>query len=92
MNESLPAETLEPVEGLREKVFAIAASIFDVPVVQIEESSGPQDIGAWDSLGQILLIAEIEEVFGLRFTTEEVFEIVTIGDILRILGKRGISD
>ena len=91
MNESLPAETLEPAEGLQGKVFAVAASIFDVPVDEIQGSSGPQEIGAWDSLGQILLVTELEEVFRIRFSTSEIFEIMTSGDIVRILEKRGIS-
>lgn len=61
-----------------------AADVFESPGIQLRLSDSPLNIKQWDSLTQILLIAEIEKRFEIRFTFKELAFIRTIEDIVNI--------
>ena len=46
------------------------------------------DIEAWDSVGHLNLILELEKEYGVKFEIEEMFELVKLGDIEDILRKK----
>ena len=58
-------------EELFEKLRQILGDVFDVPESEIQPDSSSADIETWDSMNQILLIATIEEEFGVRFPVGE---------------------
>lgn len=70
---------------------AIAARAFGLDASAVHPGLGPEDVEAWDSLGQLDLIVAVEKHFGLTFEIEEVFEIFTLGDIARILAAKGVA-
>ena len=45
---------------------------------QINENANADTIDKWDSLNHILLIQELEKIFGIRF---DLFEIIEIRDV-----------
>ena len=74
---------------LHQKVVAIFADIF-----QIEIESGVQDIDrdeieAWDSVNHLRLVVEIEEVFEVALSDEEVTAIASLRDVEKLLINRG---
>ena len=48
-----------------------------------------EDIELWDSLGQLILISNLEKEFNVIFELEEIFEIMSIRDIINILERKG---
>ena len=44
-----------------------------------------QDIPAWDSVGHIALIAEIENVFDINLETDDMFNITSFDSAVKIL-------
>ncbi len=45
----------------------------------------------WDSIGQMTLVTELEDVFGFRFETEDLLEFVSYKAGIEILKKNNIS-
>jgi acyl carrier protein len=74
-----------------ENLKQIVSEIFNIEINQIRDELGPSDIKAWDSLGQLRLIMTIEAQFNITIEIEEIFEILTIGDIKKLLKKKGIK-
>ena len=71
-----------------ERLNSIISKVFKIDESEIKDDYGPEDIAKWDSLGQLALISEIETEYRLIFEIDEIFEIMIIGDIKRILKKK----
>ena len=50
-----------------------------------------EDVDTWDSLGIVSMAVGVHETFDYHFTPEEATSILTVRDIVRILGEKGIS-
>ena len=57
----------------------------------IEDSFGPDEIEAWDSLSHIELIVALEEEFEISIAVQDVSRLYTIGDIKKTLEKYGVT-
>ncbi|MFW2490739.1 acyl carrier protein [Clostridium chromiireducens] len=60
-------------------------------VDEIEDSFGPDEIEAWDSLSHIELIVALEEEFEISIAVQDVSRLYTIGDIKKTLEKYGVE-
>ncbi len=61
----------------------IIREIFDNEDLVLEPTTGPAEVEGWDSVAQIKLLLAIEAEFGIRFDTEEVSSLKTVGDLAR---------
>ena len=59
---------------------------------EIKMEMGPNDTEIWDSLKQLEIIKALEDEFKVSFEITEIFEIMSIGDIYKILKRKGIND
>lgn len=50
-----------------------------------------QDIPAWDSVGHMGLIAELEDAFGIMMDTDDIIDFSSFEKGMEILGKYGIE-
>ena len=73
------------------ELYQIISETFEININDIEEELGPDEIETWDSLCQLRLIEAIEEHYKITFEIAEIFEIFKIGDIVRLLKKRGLT-
>jgi len=73
---------------IKNKINRIAAKLFDVQADELRDSMSPMDIDTWDSFTSMLLIAELEKEFNVKFEMEEVFDIQCLGDISEILSRK----
>jgi len=68
----------------------IAADVLGVPVDSVTAESSPETLEGWDSLKHINIMMAIEQAFGVEILPEEMAEIRSIGDAVRLVGgKRG---
>ena len=72
---------------MEEKIIEIAASIFEMDPTNLSIESNRDEIDKWDSLAHVMLIAEIEEQFGVSIPFEETGNIHQLKDFLRYAGK-----
>ena len=43
----------------------------------------------WDSMGHMLFITKLEEAYNVEFTGNEIAEMLTVGDIKKLLEAKG---
>ncbi|MGM9694869.1 MAG: acyl carrier protein [Alloprevotella sp.] len=48
----------------------------------LNETTCADDVEEWDSLSHIRLIHDVEQAFGIRFTTREIMKWQNIGDMM----------
>lgn len=49
--------------------------------ITLTEGTTAHDVEGWDSLTNMLLISEIENKFGMRFTFREIVKLKNVGDL-----------
>jgi len=67
--------------------FVRALRLADADAACIDERTNAADLTAWDSLGHVRLILELEGQFGVRFADEVVVELVSVDAILKALAE-----
>lgn len=73
-----------------DKVKEIISKTFLIDINTITAEMTPDDIERWDSLGQLALIQAIEQEFKVTLEIDEIFEILKVGDVYRILKRKGV--
>jgi len=66
----------------------IISEVFKIHENDLSEGLTSNDIIDWDSLGQFALISRLEKEYHVTFEIDELFSIVTIGDIRNILKNK----
>lgn len=57
----------------------IFLDVFDDDAITVSETTSKSTLEDWDSVAHVKLVLAIEEEFGIRFTTEEVASITSVG-------------
>ncbi len=70
---------------------AVLARVLDAPVDSFAEDSSPDNTFNWTSLRNVMLLIEIENEFGIRFSNAEMSTMRTLGDIRAVLAKKGVA-
>ena len=73
------------MEKIRESVQNIFRDIFDDDTIVLEETMTAEDIEGWDSLTHFQMIMEIEISFNIKFTTKEISNLATVGELLNLI-------
>jgi acyl carrier protein len=73
------------------KLYETIAQVMSVPVSKISDDSSSETIEKWDSFHGLVLIDELEAVFNIKFTLDEVTNTKTVGDIKRNLLNHGVT-
>jgi acyl carrier protein len=75
-------------ESIFEEIRNLASDIFGIPAQQIHESSSPQNVETWDSTKHLNLVLALEEKFQLELLPEEIDEMKSIRDVVRIVESK----
>lgn len=70
-----------------DKVKEIIARTLNVEISRISDSLSIGDIEQWDSMGNMAIIAALEENLGLEFPIEDLFELNSVGSIVAEIEK-----
>jgi acyl carrier protein len=72
-----------------ESALAWIAETFNEPVACVQESTSREDLPGWDSLGNLILMAGLDERFNIRLMDLELSNLKSVHDILGILRSNG---
>lgn len=70
-----------------EKLRTIIAKALNVEPEIISETLAMEDIEAWDSMGNMAIIAAIEENLGIEFPIEDLFELNSVPSLIEEIEK-----
>lgn len=71
-----------------EKVIEIVATTCDVDKSEVTENSTVGDFPAWDSVGHLSILSNVEEAFDISFEPEEMMEIEDVKDIVAAVNNK----
>ena len=77
-------------ENLR-KLHTALCSILAVDERAIDDAMSPATVPQWDSYNALMLVSELETMFHVHFTMEEVVAVQCVGDIKAALKKHGVA-
>lgn len=71
-----------------EKVIEIVASVCEVGKEEVTPDSTVGDFPAWDSMGHLSILSQVEEAFGISFEPEEMMELEDVSDIVKAIENK----
>jgi len=74
--------------NILEKVIEIVAATCDVDKSEVNENSTVGDFPAWDSVGHLSILSNVEETFDISFEPEEMMEIEDVNDIVEAVKNK----
>jgi acyl carrier protein len=75
----------------RPQLLQALATVFQESPDALVESRTRESIAAWDSMGTLMLIAELDERFHLTVEEEELRKLTSIGDIFALLEQKQVT-
>ncbi len=72
------------------EALSMLAEAFNEPVEKLSPDVHRDQIEGWDSMGALLLIAELDERFGLALPADESRAMKKVGDALDFLRRHGV--
>jgi acyl carrier protein len=76
---------------MENKIREIMAQVFNVAEVSIDSFSSPDTIESWDSLRHMNLVTALEEEFSIRFTYDQISEMLNFSLIIEVLKENDIK-
>ena len=76
---------------MSDKLIEIFAMTLNLPTDAVSDATSPDNTPAWDSLANMMLIAGIEETFGVDLQSNEIVRLNTIGAARELLREKGVS-
>lgn len=74
---------------MEEKILEVLKETFELD--SVDKTCSQTTCPAWDSMGQLNLVAELEEVFDVSLEPEEIGTMKCFEDIVRILKSKGVE-
>ena len=73
---------------IQEKIITSIAKTININKKKIKLDTGPGDIQEWDSLGNQRILNKLEIDFKVKFGIDEIIEMESVEDIVKILSKK----
>lgn len=70
------------------KLQDIFCDILDNEDIVLENATTADDIEEWDSLAHVQIVAEVEKVFGVKFTSYEITSWIDIEELVDCIAKK----
>ena len=69
---------------------AILSKILEIDESDITDETSPDNVETWDSFNGLLIASELENVFNVKFTMDEVASVTCVKDIKDTLKHHGV--
>lgn len=73
---------------IENKLTEIFREVFNDSALVLQEDMTANDVENWDSLTHMMMIAKVEEVFGVKFRLKELNKLKRVGDIISVLAEK----
>lgn len=68
-----------------EEAIAMLESAFSEPAGSLTPETLRDSVAGWDSMGALVLMAELDERFGIVLTPDQSRKLTSVGDVLALL-------
>jgi acyl carrier protein len=73
-----------------QRLVGILVKVLDIDPAQVTDDLSPEMVATWDSFNGLMLVSELESVFGIKFTTSEITAVKNVADIKAALTRHGV--
>jgi len=70
-----------------DRVKQLISALFNVDEASLAPESSSSDVPAWDSMGQLMLILELEQQFEIEIPPERAEKLTSISEIVNFLDE-----
>lgn len=77
---------MKEIEGKLQEIFR---EVFEDEELIIAAEMTAEDIEDWDSLTHFQMIMEVEMEFGIKFTTDEIANLASVGELMNLIESKG---
>jgi acyl carrier protein len=70
------------------KVQEAFKATFDIDPQSVTLETKAEDVSGWDSVGHLSLATNLEQVFGISLDVDDLMEMESVRDIVRIIGTK----
>jgi acyl carrier protein len=77
---------------MAERLIEVFSSVLGVEPEHLSDDTSPANTPAWDSMSNIMLITEIEALFGVELSTSDIESMRSIGLVRAVLQRLGVSE
>ncbi len=70
------------------RIRRVFREVFNDGQMKIWDAMSAKDVKGWDSLSQVKLLIGLEEEFSVKFTTHEVTQLTSVGNIKEALARK----
>ncbi|MBI4964439.1 MAG: acyl carrier protein [Desulfomonile tiedjei] len=76
---------------MQDRIRKVLSEVLDLKPSEINETTSPKTVEEWDSLKHMDIVFALEEEFGIQFLDDEIAEMVSYGEIVRIVSTKPAS-
>ena len=76
------------MDEIKERTLSLMADIFGVSVSKIPDSAAPGVLEEWDSLKHLMLTIALEEEFQVRFSDQEMADMLDLPSITSVISVK----
>ena len=76
------------INEIIEKLTIIFRDIFTEPALELTSEMTANDVEKWDSLTHMLMVAEVEKQFGIKFKLKDLNKMKNVGSLISIIEEK----
>jgi acyl carrier protein len=76
---------------LDQRLQNVFQEVFDDEDLEVTADTSAKTLANWDSFAQVKLVVGLEEEFDVKFTTDEVATLSSVGELKRALQTKGVD-
>jgi acyl carrier protein len=69
----------------------VLSRVLEVDPGTITGETSPETVETWDSFNAMILVAELEQAFKVKFTMPEISAVKNVNDIKAALSRHGVT-
>ena len=74
-----------------EKLLNLLSKVLEIHKSKINDETSPDNTETWDSYNGLMMVSELELIFNVHFTMDEIVGVRNVGDIIKALKKHGVD-
>ncbi|OGS35842.1 MAG: hypothetical protein A2293_07240 [Elusimicrobia bacterium RIFOXYB2_FULL_49_7] len=73
---------------MQDKLFGVFSRIMGIAPEKVTLQTSTDNLEGWDSLKHLNLVMALEEAFSVRFSEEDIVQMLSIGQIMKKLAEK----
>ena len=74
-----------------DKLKVLLSKVLAVDIKSISDDTSPENTESWDSFNGLVIVSELEAVFDVHFSMEEVYAVTCVKDIRKALKHHDVD-